>query len=464
MSAMGTQGREERRRYAAGIPAPRNAWKERLACSEDTRYLGSREAAPAALGGALADVLAAGAVTAGEAAMPGMTQLDLFGQPGDAGDAAARLDEQIIEAWVARRELLEYGFSADLGLIRRFLKDTGKHIGELSPVDADRWLSASGVVQSTKRRYQHTLAELVGLALCEDYGFAELMRQFHGSVPRPLINDGNRIRHIDYRHDAIRMPVSDEEMGRLFAAVDRLAAGAHDRGVKGALSVSRDGIVISTMAGWGLRRNEACLLAIADLQANPRCPEFGPYGLLYPTGKGFYGHGPTYLAVRTLPETEAAARRLAWYVNELRPLLLSQPDGVLDANWDEHSPYPLILDHERCAAGAVFPSAMTATAKTPLRLVAAGHGAMDANHLGRRWLPLRKEAELPPERSLHCLRHRFAVKSYIWHEGDIEKVRVLLRHRYLSSTCVYLAGLSKEISREAVRVATSRFDAPAVAA
>lgn len=90
-------------------------------------------------------------------------------------------------------------------------------------------------------------------------------------------------------------------------------------GRKGWLTAFRDATLFKVIYAWGLRRNEAAKLDVADFGTNPVAPELGRFGMLAVRwGKAAKGGPPRRRNVCTVMPW--AADVMAEYVADIRPL------------------------------------------------------------------------------------------------------------------------------------------------
>jgi integrase len=91
----------------------------------------------------------------------------------------------------------------------------------------------------------------------------------------------------------------------LFDAADWRAGQIRARGRKGALAALRDAAVLKMVYAYGLRRQEAGGLDLADLRRYPKAPQYGRRGGLFVRwGKASKGSPPWRRTVLTVPEMD----------------------------------------------------------------------------------------------------------------------------------------------------------------
>lgn len=90
-------------------------------------------------------------------------------------------------------------------------------------------------------------------------------------------------------------------MQALFDHADEQVDRILQAGRKGWLSAFRDAVLFKTAYAFGLRRNEARMLEVADFGRNPQGAEYGEYGVLYVRhGKAMRGSPPKRRSVLTV--------------------------------------------------------------------------------------------------------------------------------------------------------------------
>ena len=166
----------------------------------------------------------------------------------------------------------------------------------------------------------------------------------------------------------------------------------------------RDAALLKTVYAFGLRRNEARMLDLADLRRTPKSPQYRQYGGVFVRyGKASKGSPPKRRTVLTVPEMD-------WIV------------GVLD-QW--------VTESGRCSPRAAIPRCSSPNALAAYRC--AGSTPHSDGPSGCR---------VPSEEDLHSLRH-----SYVTHlvEFDYPEKFVSLQvgHEYASTTAIY-TGVSDE--------------------
>lgn len=159
--------------------------------------------------------------------------------------------------------------------------------------------------------------------------------------------------------------------------------------------------MLKTVYAFGLRRNEARSLDVADLRHNPRVAQYGRFGGLFVRyGKASRGSPPKRRTVHTVPEFDWIVDVLDHYLNEVRP-------GLCPGK------HPALWVTERC-------------------------GRVSRRGVNTAFTSAQQAAGLPDEVELHGLRH-----SYVTHlvEFDYPErfVQEQVGHQYASTTAIYTA-------------------------
>ncbi|MEV6173827.1 tyrosine-type recombinase/integrase [Streptomyces sp. NPDC051954] len=167
----------------------------------------------------------------------------------------------------------------------------------------------------------------------------------------------------------------------------------------------RDAALLKTVYAFGLRRNEARGLDLADLRRNPKAPQYGRCGAAFVRfGKASNGSPPKRRTVLTVPEMDWITGILGHWIHEVRPMF---SPGSLAALW-----------------------------------VTERAGRISLRGINDAFEQARADAGLPDELDLHSLRH-----SYVTHlvEFDYPErfVSEQVGHSYASTTAIY-TGVSDE--------------------
>jgi site-specific recombinase XerD len=198
----------------------------------------------------------------------------------------------------------------------------------------------------------------------------------------------------------------------LFDAADGRVEEIRARHRKGALAAQRDAAILKSVYAYGLRRQEAAMLDLADLRHNPKAPAFGRFGGLFVRyGKASRGGAPKRRTVLTVPDFDWVVDVLDQYIEQVRPLF---SPGQHPALW-----------------------------------VTERRGRISLRRLDEAFEVVRVAAGLPEELDLHCLRH-----SYVTHliEFDYPErfVQEQVGHQYASTTAIY-SGVSDEYRNRLVQ-------------
>lgn len=307
-----------------------------------------------------------------------------------------------------------------IALVRRFAEFTNSYPWEWHPVDAEAFISqlrsSNGrkpIAMSTGRGYETTLALFMEYITDQRYGWPEACLERFGEIPQQIFHEDNRVAHVtEYEGKPGRRPLTYDEVQALFDALDAKTDEARNRGRKGILTALRDATLLKTVYAFGLRRNEARMLDLADLRRAQKSPQYRQYGgLLVRYGKASRGSPPKRRTVLTVPEMDWIVEVLDQWVTEIRPLF--SPGN-----------HPALFVTERA-------------------------GRMSLRGLNVAFSTASEAAGLPPELDLHSLRH-----SYVTHlvEFDYPEKFVSLQvgHEYASTTAIY-TGISDEYRNRLVR-------------
>lgn len=355
--------------------------------------------------------------------LPGSVDLELVGGVVHLDPKPAVL-EAMLAGWVRQqrtRFLSEEGtIKPRVALVRRLVAFTNQYPWEWEPADGEEFIAhlrspnrGRQIAMSTIRGYETTLALFMAYLTDRRYGWMQECLQRFGRAPTQVFHEDNRVAHVgEYEGRPGRRPLTYDEVQALFDAVDGRVEEIRGRGRKGALTAMRDAALLKTVYAFGLRRNEARGLDLADLRRNPKAPQYGRCGGLFVRfGKASNGSPPKRRTVLTVPEMDWSADVLQHWITEVRPLF---SPGALAAIWVT----------ERAS-------------RISLRGInVAFEQARDA-------------AGLPPELDLHSLRH-----SYVTHlvEFDYPErfVSEQVGHAYASTTAIY-TGVSDEYRTRLLR-------------
>jgi site-specific recombinase XerD len=303
-------------------------------------------------------------------------------------------------------------------LVRRLAEFSGQYPWEWRPAEAEAFIShlRSGprpVAVSTARGYEAALRMFCEYVTDARYEWPEVCGRRFGRQPAQVFHEWNSVVHVaEYEGGAGRRPLTYDEVQALFDAADGRVEQIRSRGRKGALAALRDAALLKAVYAYGLRRQEARGLDLADLRHCPKTPQYGRFGGVFVRwGKASRGSPPRRRTVLTVPEMDWVTGVLEHWVTEVRPLF---GPGSLAALW-----------------------------------VTERASRVSVRGIDEAFAAARAAAGLPGELDLHCLRH-----SYITHlvEFDYPErfVAEQAGHRYASTTAIY-TGVSDEYRTRLVR-------------
>lgn len=288
--------------------------------------------------------------------------------------------------------------------VHRFEAFTGRYPWEWSVGDIEDYTThaksgARPAARSTIRAFQ-MIIRLFCEYLCDGrYEWAAECERRFGQVPQQICHEWNTTAHlVDYEGRAQRRALTYDELEQFFTAADARVESILDQGRKGALAALRDAQIFKTIYAYGLRRAEAVGLDVADLRPNGAAPRFGRFGAVEVRwGKGSRGSGPRRRSVLTVPELGWVTAGLAQWVDHARPRFTDE-------------------------AGTLWPTERGS--RVSLR------------YIDMRFAALRDQLGLPPELSVHALRHTYVTNLIEW--GYSEKfVQDQVGHAYASTTAIY---------------------------
>ncbi|CAG4933646.1 tyrosine-type recombinase/integrase [Acidithrix sp. C25] len=211
-----------------------------------------------------------------------------------------------------------------------------------------------------------------------------------------------------YEGRPARRPFTRGELQALFDVADACVEEAATSPRKGWLGAFRDATLLKVIYGWGLRRREAAMLDVSDFGINPAAPELGEFGICHVRfAKAMRGSPPKRRSVATVwPWTSEVVGQ---YVKEIRPL------------------------HGDPARGSA------------LWLTERGE-RISLRSIDDRFATWRRLAELPPELSVHSLRHSYV--SHLIEDGvDPLFVQHQVGHSWASTTAIYTTVGSDHMNR-----------------
>lgn len=357
--------------------------------------------------------------------------------PGSAGlvlvDGVRHLDEPtaVFEAMLTgwenqqkSRILAESTIGQRIALIRRFNDFAEANPWAWTAGDVEDFtasltsVSGGRLAHSTIRNYHVTLRLFCEYLIDPHYEWVRQCRDRFGQIPSQVCHEWNTAAHLnDYEGKPDRRPFTYDELQRLFDYLDHRVDTIATSGRKGALAALRDAQMIKTAYAYGLRCNELCRLDLADLRPNPHMPEWGPYGSLHVRyGKATRGSAPQRRTVLTVPEFDWVIPGLRQWVEQAR-LILRPGD------------HPALWVTERLTRVTV-------------------------DFMERRFNQARTAAGLPPELTMHCLRHAYV--THLVEFGYPERfVQEQVGHRFASTTAIY-TSVSNDFKKQTLRKALQR--------
>lgn len=313
-----------------------------------------------------------------------------------------------------------------VSLIRRFSEFVCSYPWSWTPGDMEDFtLSLMGgskkLAPSTIRGYHLIIRMFCDYLLDSRYGWVEECQKRFGEPPSQVCHDYNTAAHTaDYEGSPARRPFTYDEIQHLFDFLDARVERVKASGRKGAWAALRGAQIVKTTYAYGLRRREVCRLDVADLRPNPQMRQWGTYGAVHVRyGKSVRGGIPRRRTVLTVPEFDWVVNGLTQWVEQARPLLLG-------TDTDDR---PELWPSER-------------------------GGRIDVRTIDHRFAWLRKEAGLPDELTLHCLRHSYV--THLIEFGYPERfVTEQVGHSYASTTAIY-TSVSSDFKTKTLQAALGR--------
>jgi integrase/recombinase XerC len=341
-------------------------------------------------------------------------------------DEPAAVFEAMLSGWSRQQKsrLLAVGtVESRVALVRRFTEFAGSHPWEWTPGDLEDFtlslMSGQGrLAPSTIRGYHLTMRLFCDYLLDGRYGWVSQCEERFGQIPAQVCHDFNTAAHlVDYEGQPARRPFTYDELQTLFDFLDSRVELIVGSGRKGALAALRDAQMVKTAYAFGLRRRELCFLDIADLRPNPRMPQWGTYGAVHVRyAKSSRGSAPRRRTVLAVPEFDWVIDGMTQWVEQARPLLRPGPRQEL---W---------LTERR----------QRVSVKT----------------IDKRFASLRRQAGLPADLTLHCLRHSYV--THLVEFGYPERfVTEQVGHSYASTTAIY-TSVSNDFKTKTLQAALSR--------
>lgn len=246
--------------------------------------------------------------------------------------------EAMLSGWRAQqaaRGLREDTIAPRERLVRRFLQATNEYPWNWGPGHVDEWtLSLTGekhLAPSTIRCYQVDLRLFSSYITDPRYGWPAACEESFGEGVHPvaICHEWNTMVHLnDYEGSPEARPFTREELQVFIDYADDQVERSAASKRKGALAAYRDATLFKVIYAWGLRRNEAAKLDLADWGRNPAAPELGRYGMCHVRyGKAVRGQPPRRRNV--LSVMGWAVDALADYVENIRPRFGSKDHPAL---------------------------------------------------------------------------------------------------------------------------------------
>jgi integrase/recombinase XerD len=342
-----------------------------------------------------------------------------------------RADERVLEAMLDgwRAQMLARGLAVDTikarcRLVRRFVEFTNEYPWRWRPIDVDHFLAdlrsqEAPIVLSTLRTYSNTIAMFCSYVSDSRYGWIAFCENQFGDVPSQICFEWNTPQHST--DDALppkRRAFAKAELQHLFDVIDDFVDQQHQMGSKRWLSALRDSIAFKVCYAFGLRRQELVMLDLTDFGPNPHVPRYGNYGALTVRwAKGTKGSGPRRRTVLTSPEFAWTVDLLKYWCDDGRTLFATA----------DRSP-------------ALWPSERSER--------------LTLSAVGRSFPRFRQLAGLPPELSLHALRHSYT--THLLEAGyDPLFVQQQLGHSCASTTSLY-TSVSSDFKQRVVQQMINR--------
>lgn len=341
-------------------------------------------------------------------------------------DPQTAVFDAMLQGWALQqrtRFLKTATITSRLRLARRVADFTNEYPWHWQCADVEAFIDSCRnrtrpIVVSTARLYETTLRMFLAYVTDPRYGWtAECVQRF-GAAPAQVLHEWNTIVHVtDYEGDPRRRPLTYDEIQALFDAADGRVEQIRARGCKGGLAAMRDAALLKLIYAFGLRRQEAWGLDLADTRHNPKVPEFGRHGAMFVRwGKSSRGSAPKRRTVLTVPEMDWIVPVLEQWREDIRPGF-----GV--------GAHPALWVTERASR-------------------------ISLRRINEAFTTARDAAVLDPVLDLHCLRH-----SYVTHliEFDYPEkfVSTQVGHTYAATTAIY-TGVSDEYRNRMLRRSLSR--------
>lgn len=210
--------------------------------------------------------------------------------------------------------------------IQRFADFTGTYPWQWHPGDLEEFTThlrsgARPIAHSTARTYQTTIGMFGAYLTDPRYAWIRECEQRFGETPMQICHEWNTVEHkLEFEGRPERRAATYAEVQALFDAADDRAEAIRSRRRKGFAAAWRDAAMLKTVYAFGLRRQEACMLDLADLRRNPKIPAWGRTGALEVRhGKASAGSPPKRRAVLLVPEFDWVIDTLQLWLDQVRP-------------------------------------------------------------------------------------------------------------------------------------------------
>lgn len=243
-----------------------------------------------------------------KALAPGSARLHVVG-----GVPLLRPDVQVFDAMLdgwrnqqLARNLAFGTIEARSNVVRAFVRHADCLPWQWTLRLVDEWLgdlrAVRNLKRSTLRNYSEAVRSFCAYVTDPAYGWPAECEQRFGTYPVQVVHEWNSAVHVaEAESDVGKRAFTRDELQALFDHADEQVGRIQQAGRKGWLSAFRDAVLFKTAYAFGLRRNEARMLDLADFGRNPQGVEFGEYGVLYVRhGKAMRGSPPKRRSVLTV--------------------------------------------------------------------------------------------------------------------------------------------------------------------
>ena len=258
--------------------------------------------------------------------VPGSAGLHLAG-----GVPLLRPEEQVftamLDGWRNQQLARRLAFStvqARERAVRAFAVHADTFPWAWRPQHVDDWMTdlraVRGLRRSTLRGYQIAVRLFCGYVTDPAYGWPGQCQARFGTHPVQVVHEWNAAVHVqDAEGDPSRRAFTRGELQAFLDHADAEVSRIRAAGRKGWLPAFRDAALFKVAYAYGLRRNEARMLDVADFGRNAHAPEFGDRGVCYVRhGKAMKGSPPKPRSVLTV--WPWAGEVLEEWVSVVRPL------------------------------------------------------------------------------------------------------------------------------------------------